>query len=239
MLHVQPGTLRDPVPCLLVGLGQLSTLVARRGRLWAVSAAGLCELPRPTALPGVLTPALRPTRVLPMLHSPAFVEHSVHQMIGGDTGPLVTVHEDGAICVVEPDQLTDPLLMVSNHEAATWGVARHYYADQHHWAVVVSANSHELHLLEPSRPSLRLLGRHENNIPCVAFSPCGRFVASASIDTTVCLWSLTALPGGEAVPLPLARLCLENEWSVLVTGTPSSAYSSLVLFAIGAGWCDG
>lgn len=31
---------------------------------------------------------------------------------------------------------------------------------------------------------------HRHNIPCIAFSPCGTFIASVSIDCTVRVWDL-------------------------------------------------
>jgi WD40 repeat protein len=44
---------------------------------------------------------------------------------------------------------------------------------------------------------------HKNNVPAVSFSPCGKFLASTSIDETLKLWNVEN--AGEGVTLRSAR----------------------------------
>jgi len=80
------------------------------------------------------------------------------------------------------------------------------------YLLAVSANSHAITLIDTKARSQgtrdqapRVITGHEHNIPCVDFSPCGRFLVSASIDETCALWNTET---GEMI-----KSCeVTNEW---------------------------
>jgi len=53
-------------------------------------------------------------------------------------------------------------------------------------------------------PRRSVLRGHRNNIPCVDFSPCGRLVASVSLDSSVRVWSLDGHQ--------IASFCPTSDW---------------------------
>lgn len=65
--------------------------------------------------------------------------------------------------------------------------------------IAVSSNEHIIRLFYPIDPLLgpvvgtsqsRVLKGHVHNIPCVDFSPCGRYLVSCSIDGTCRIWNV-------------------------------------------------
>ncbi|KAI7832740.1 hypothetical protein BC939DRAFT_405280, partial [Gamsiella multidivaricata] len=115
---------------------------------------------------------------------------------------LVTADESGDVCVWFTMNLQRDPLLLSVTESA-WGIAIH--AEQR--LIAISSNAHTVtvfHCGIDSRPSQRLFSGytepsasgsnassssgHGHNIPCVTFSPCGRFVATASVDQTCRTW---------------------------------------------------
>ncbi|KAJ2158413.1 hypothetical protein GGF46_003793 [Coemansia sp. RSA 552] len=97
-----------------------------------------------------------------------------------------------------------PVLWTRNNGISTWGCATSPATGM----VATSANSHKIHVLRPQQQSssddgalqcqveCQDLEGHENNVPSVAFSEAGAYLASASIDGTIRLWSLDR---GEAI----------------------------------------
>jgi len=53
---------------------------------------------------------------------------------------------------------------------------------------VVGSNAHKLTVYNLTTRKQQKIGAHSHNVPCVNFSPCGRFIASTSIDKTVKIW---------------------------------------------------
>ncbi|KAJ2778592.1 hypothetical protein H4R18_004506 [Coemansia javaensis] len=108
---------------------------------------------------------------------------------------LVAVYDSGqAVAWSLRDDF--PVLWVWSGAASTWGCA----ISPASGAVATSANSRLIRVCSggtpaPHRETMFLRG-HGHNIPCVQFSPCGTYLASASIDQTVRVW---ALPGGRCV----------------------------------------
>ncbi|KAJ2696020.1 hypothetical protein FB645_006320 [Coemansia sp. IMI 203386] len=99
-----------------------------------------------------------------------------------------------------------PVLWDRPGRVSTWGCAVHEETD----AVAISANSHTITVIRSphtapgssgassassaSDPAFRAdeefeLAGHASNIPCVSFSASGRYLASASIDFSVRIWS--------------------------------------------------
>ena len=73
--------------------------------------------------------------------------------------------------------------------------------------VVVGSNAHSLTIFNLESGQCEKLPRaHGHNVPCVSFSPCGRFFASTSIDKSVKLWEKG----------------LDNKWQVMRMGIPDN-----------------
>lgn len=56
--------------------------------------------------------------------------------------------------------------------------------------VVVGSNAHSLSIIDLSTEELQRVKAHRNNVPSVSFSPCGKYIASTSIDHSCKIWSL-------------------------------------------------
>ncbi|KAI8582756.1 hypothetical protein K450DRAFT_226772 [Umbelopsis ramanniana AG] len=118
----------------------------------------------------------------------------------GDEEVLVSVAENGNVCVWRTSDLEAPPILLRNDDS-TWGIAIH--AKQK--LIAVCANNHEVTIFNMSvHPSMkqddtksilgseaecRLIG-HGHNIPNIDFSDCGRFVVSCSIDRSCRVWDL-------------------------------------------------
>ncbi|KAG0351497.1 hypothetical protein BG005_009004 [Podila minutissima] len=125
---------------------------------------------------------------------------------------VATVNHSGGVCVWFTMGLQKVPFMLSASESA-WGLAIH--SDQR--MIAVSTNAHLVDVfrfgidtakLQSSRtlapdlsadPSTSTLSEshqifrgHLHNIPCVAFSPCGRFLASTSLDGTCRTWNIAS-----------------------------------------------
>lgn len=80
--------------------------------------------------------------------------------------------------------------------------------------LVLTLDTSESHTLS----HIANLRAHENNIPCVHFSPCGKFLASASIDFTYAIFHATTgrrlFQSGEPITAPLPKRTIEWCWAV-------------------------
>ncbi|KAF9088633.1 hypothetical protein BGX23_007224 [Mortierella sp. AD031] len=123
---------------------------------------------------------------------------------------LVTANEAREVCVWFTQNLRRDPLLLSVSESA-WGIAIHAarrmiaistnahtvtvfhcgtnsrISSRHHSAAAAAAAT----ATEESTTSQQILLGHGHNIPCVTFSPCGRFVATASVDRTCRTWRLS------------------------------------------------
>jgi hypothetical protein len=116
---------------------------------------------------------------------------------------------------------------ISSNNVSTWGIAIH--ADQ--GLLAVSANSWRItifNLLEMtkdnpifgSKKKPNLLGAtekielegHEHNIPNIDFSESGRYIASASVDTTCRVWDITTHKMITQKRFPIVKNQEENAW---------------------------
>ncbi|KAI8822319.1 hypothetical protein BJ741DRAFT_517258, partial [Chytriomyces cf. hyalinus JEL632] len=119
----------------------------------------------------------------------------------GNIPVLVTVDEGGLVAVHETEFLTNPGCPRKTH--LFWGLDIHAESR----LVAVSANSHVISIFNLGMNSssdkdassddapmngfkTKRLSGHENNIPNVRFSPCGRYIASCSIDSSVRVWNI-------------------------------------------------
>lgn len=146
----------------------------------------------------------------------------------GDQESLVAVGEFGCILVWNLRGLDgEPVLMESSDFASTWGIAM----SPKNFLLATSSNSHAVTIFHfPSRRIIFSLEQqkgsekeseviqiHKHNIPSLDFSPCGKFLASCSIDGQVVLWSLAS---GEITRIKSSSI----EWGWLVRFVPSQQY---------------
>ncbi|GAB5589098.1 hypothetical protein Unana1_03998 [Umbelopsis nana] len=121
----------------------------------------------------------------------------------GDEEILVSVAENGDVCVWRTAKLHIPPILLRNN-ASTWGIAIH--ANQR--LIAVCANSFQITVFnmsmhpstkqENSKGFVSILGSdsqcrlsgHEHNIPNIDFSECGRYIVSCSIDRQCRVWDL-------------------------------------------------
>ncbi|KAJ2623690.1 hypothetical protein GGI26_002137 [Coemansia sp. RSA 1358] len=122
---------------------------------------------------------------------------------------LVAVYDNGGACAWKLSDSFD-ILWKRSTGVSTWGCALHDSCG----IVATSANSHNIDVLYPSDVSsstgsangqettpneenahvfqgeVEVIEGHTDNIPSVVFSAAGKYIASASIDLTVRVWSL-------------------------------------------------
>ncbi|KAG0086350.1 hypothetical protein BGZ93_000162 [Podila epicladia] len=125
---------------------------------------------------------------------------------------VATVNHSGGVCVWFTMRLQkDPFLLSASESA--WGLAIHseqrmiavstnaHLVDVFHFGIdiVKSQSSRTLApdlSVDPSTTTLseshQIFRGHLHNIPCVAFSPCGRFLASTSLDGTCRTWNIAS-----------------------------------------------
>ncbi|CAO0801635.1 unnamed protein product [Mucor circinelloides] len=117
---------------------------------------------------------------------------------------LVSVSEMGEICIWKTEDLGEPPLILNNNGIATWGVAMH--GDQ--GLLAVSANNFKIAVFNVAEMTTKFgkrsskepnylgttekieLEGHEHNIPNIDFNETGRYIASASVDTTCRVWDI-------------------------------------------------
>ncbi|KAL7311762.1 hypothetical protein PS15m_009483 [Mucor circinelloides] len=118
---------------------------------------------------------------------------------------LVSVSEMGEICIWKTEDLSEPPLILNNNGIATWGVAMH--GDQ--GLLAVSANNFKIAVFNIAEMTTKFgkrsskepnylgttekieLEGHEHNIPNIDFNETGRYIASASVDTTCRVWDIS------------------------------------------------
>ncbi|KAJ3240725.1 hypothetical protein HDU81_002916 [Chytriomyces hyalinus] len=144
----------------------------------------------------------------------------------GKVPVLVTVDEGGLVAVHETEFLTNPGCPRKTHlfvnGESTWGLDIHAESR----LVAVSANSHVISIFNLGMNSSsdkdaddapmngfrsKRLSGHENNIPNVRFSPCGRYIASCSIDSSVRVWNIKT---SQAVAIFKNNQASDWNWSV-------------------------
>lgn len=135
----------------------------------------------------------RCSRATPIQPGEIVFNHIRAGWIGDCQESLVAVGEFGTILVWNVGKLEDgPVLLEgSNDFESTWGIA----ISSNNLLIATSSNAHAVTLFH--FPSKRVIFSgaegpkiHLHNIPSLDFSPCGRWVASCSIDGQVAVWSL-------------------------------------------------
>jgi WD40 repeat protein len=54
--------------------------------------------------------------------------------------------------------------------------------------VAVGSNTFKVTVYNLSTGGKKTVNAHQHNVPCVSFSPCGKYLASTSIDKTLKIW---------------------------------------------------
>ncbi|KAF9340826.1 hypothetical protein BGZ91_012363 [Linnemannia elongata] len=142
------------------------------------------------------------------------IDRTINAMQVGYLGTeevLVTANDAGEVCVWFTNNLQRTPLLLSVTESA-WGIAIH----TERRLIAISTNAHTVTVFhcgtnsrisprhyssqststpltatEDPTTSQQILSGHGHNIPCVTFSPCGHFVATASVDRTCRTWRLS------------------------------------------------
>lgn len=140
--------------------------------------------------------------------------------IGGQES-LMAVGEFGTILVWNLGNFEDePILLEPADFFSTWGIAMSRNSN----LLATSSNSHSITIFHfPTRKIIyhdnmnnnTIL--HENNIPSLDFSPCGRHLVSCSIDGDLILWSLE---DGQVKKMKSTN----QKWGWLVRFVPSQRY---------------
>jgi WD40 repeat protein len=54
--------------------------------------------------------------------------------------------------------------------------------------VAVGSNTHKVTVYNLQSGKKSTINAHQHNVPCVSFSPCGKFLATTSIDKRLKIW---------------------------------------------------
>ncbi|PRP89088.1 hypothetical protein PROFUN_01808 [Planoprotostelium fungivorum] len=134
-------------------------------------------------------------------------------MLRGNIPILLAVNENATVKVFFLNDLDGRSLTYSNRyegieDNSTWGIA---FNESRGGVPIIacSSNSHritcwDLQNMSQERYSTALIGHH-HNVPSVSFSPCGRYIASCSVDCNIRTWciedssciSTAQIPAGE------------------------------------------
>lgn len=103
---------------------------------------------------------------------------------------VVTVDESAFVRMIYLDNLDkDPIKFLNKHPGAhdnsTWSVDGTSCTPPR---VVVGSNAHAISIFNLSTDEIQKVKAHQHNVPAVSFSPCGKFISSASIDKKVKIW---------------------------------------------------
>jgi hypothetical protein len=124
----------------------------------------------------------------------------------------------------EPECQRSVIVSLNNDCISSWGMA----TSEKHRLLAVSANDHLIKVWSLNDDNLAVeerfsLAGHHHNIPCISFSPCGRFLISVSIDGTLWIWNVfTRQPvystnvtperdwGWSCLPIALEQIALDS-----------------------------
>jgi len=139
---------------------------------------------------------------------------------GGTIPVLSTVDDRGEIRIFFLENLDKEPISLSNANISTWGVAVNPCIPM----IAVSANSHNIYLWRLSNLGMEptIFSGHQHNIPCIDFSPCGRYIASISIDCTAKVWNVHSAKC-------VASRTLGIEWGWAIRWIPKKSVKSVVI----------
>ena len=119
---------------------------------------------------------------------------------------LVVVTMDSRVIMYWLYDLERPPVVFSNFDSnfydnSTWSVSAKG------GVLAVGSNSHTISVWDLETQDFKRLNVHSHNVPCIELSPSGRFIASTSIDSTVCISDHTN-------KLKVCKPCAEWGWAV-------------------------
>lgn len=89
------------------------------------------------------------------------------------------------------DLLKDPIKFTNHYSSSpdnsTWSLSGSQVNPPR---IVVGSNAHKVTIFDLSTNKSHKINAHKHNVPSVSFSPCGKFIASTSIDKSVSIWEL-------------------------------------------------
>lgn len=80
--------------------------------------------------------------------------------------------------------------------------------------VVVGSNAHMVTVFNLTTGAKSQISAHRHNVPCVSFSPCGRFIATTSIDKSVKIWTEFPADSGKYIMVKLSYPSKDWGWAV-------------------------
>lgn len=86
---------------------------------------------------------------------------------------------------LEKDPIKFSNISSSSEDNSTWSVDG---SRQNPPRIAVGSNTQKVTVYDLSTGLKETINAHMHNVPCVSFSPCGKFIASTSIDKTVKIW---------------------------------------------------
>ncbi len=100
-------------------------------------------------------------------------------------------------------------ILNSTNDNSTWSVDG---ASTKPPRVAVGSNTHKVTVYDLSSGIKSTINAHQHNVPCVSFSPCGKFLASTSIDKRLKVWEEVKTASG-STGYNLARFTIpSSDW---------------------------
>ena len=103
---------------------------------------------------------------------------------------IVTVDESGQVRMkflrdLEKEPIKFSNISPAHQDNSTWSVDG---ARVNPPRVAVGSNTYKVTVYDLQSGGKSTINAHQHNVPCVSFSPCGKFIASTSIDRSVRIW---------------------------------------------------
>jgi len=104
---------------------------------------------------------------------------------------ICTVDYGGNVRMIFLDNLDREHIKFRNvyqgvHDNSTWSLTG---ATMNPPRVAVGSNAHKVTVFDLQSGKKSQINAHQHNVPCVSFSPCGKFIASTSIDKSIKIWA--------------------------------------------------
>ena len=110
---------------------------------------------------------------------------------------------------IERDPFKHSNIDPSTNDNSTWSVDG---ASVNPPRVAVGSNTHKVTVYNLQTGNKSTINAHQHNVPCVSFSPCGKFLATTSIDKRLKIWETVKSKEGKEL-YRCARITIpSNDW---------------------------
>jgi len=110
---------------------------------------------------------------------------------------------------IERDPFKHSNIDPSTNDNSTWSVDG---ASVNPPRVAVGSNTHKVTVYNLQTGNKSTINAHQHNVPCVGFSPCGKFLATTSIDKRLKIWEEVKSKEGKEL-YRCARITIpSNDW---------------------------